>query len=130
MKEIKQAIPHFYAVGAVEMFSVLRKQKEQEWKSHSKEEQARLRKVLDSLQEEIQTQQEMAASIRENLVEVERIDESEMPEFDEETQRKYDEIVEKQMQEKISAKIEKEDEKRKWLLEEVPCCKMLFVRLS
>ena len=45
-----------------------------------------------------------------------------MPDLDEETQKKYDDIVQKKMQEKLSAKIEAEDKKRRWLLDEVIFC--------
>ena len=118
-EEVKQAIPHFYASGAEETFSALRKQKEEEWKSHSEDERLRLKQVLDNLEKEIKEQQDMAAMIRDDLEEVSNIGDSDMPELDEETQKKYDEIVQKQMEEKLRVKIEEEDKERKWLLDEV-----------
>merc|ERR1719285_298782 len=117
-EEVKQAIPQFYAAGAEEVFIAIRKQKEEEWKAHSEEEQAHLRQVLDNLEHDIKSQQEMAALLREDLEEVHKIEDSDMPEVDEEVQKKYDAIIQQQMEEKISKKIEAEDEKRKWLLEE------------
>ena len=118
-EEVKQAIPQFYAAGAEEEFLKLREQKEEEWKSHSEEEKQRLREVLDDLQKEIKEQREMAASILDDIEDVHKIGSSDMPDLDEETQKKYDDIVQKQMEERLSAIIEEEDEKRKWLLEEV-----------
>merc|ERR1719354_1158468 len=73
-EEVKQAIPQFYAAGAEETFLALRKQKEEEWKSHSEEEQNHLKEVLDNLQNDIKSQQEMAALLREDLEEVHKIE--------------------------------------------------------
>ena len=112
-------IPHFYATDAEEKFLELRQQKEEEWKSRSEDEQSRLRLVFDDLQKEIVEQQEMAALIRDDLEDVGKIGDSEMPELDDVTQKKYDDIVQKQMEEKLSERIAAEDQKRKWLLEEV-----------
>merc|ERR1719483_593901 len=117
-EEVKQAIPQFYAVGAEETFMAIRKQKEEEWKTHSEEEQAHLRKILDNLEDDIKSQQEMAALLREDLEEVHKIEDSDMPEIDEEMQKRYDDIIKQQMEEKLSQKIQAEDVKRKWLLEE------------
>ena len=118
-QEVKQAIPQFYATGAEEEFRKLRQRKEEEWKSHSEDEQKRLREVLDDLQKEIKEQRQMAASILDDLEDVHKIGDSEMPDLDEETQKKYDRIVQDQMEEKLRVKFEKEDEKRKWILDEV-----------
>ena len=116
---MKQAIPQFYAAGAEEAFIAIRKQKEEEWKAHSEEEKAHLRLVLDNLEHDIKSQQEMAALLREDLEEVQKIEDSDMPEIDEEMQKRYDDIIKQQMEEKLSQKIQTEDVKRKWLLEEV-----------
>ena len=118
-EEVKQAIPQFYATGAEETFLAIRKQKEEEWKNHSEEEQAHLRKVLDQLEDDIKSQQEMAALLREDLEEVQKIEDSDMPEIDEEMQKRYDDMIKQQMEEKLSLKIQAEDVKRKWLLDEV-----------
>ena len=75
--------------------------------------------ALNSIQNEIEKQQEMVASIRNDMEEVQDIADFEMPEHDEETQAKFEEIVQKKMEETLSAQIEAEDEKRKWLLENV-----------
>ena len=118
-EEVKQAIPQFYVAGAEEEFLKLREQKEEEWKFHSEEEQQRLREVLDDLQKEIQEQREMAASILDDVEDVHKIENSDMPDIDEETQKKYEESMQQKMEERMSAKIESEDKKRKWLLDEV-----------
>ena len=118
-EEVKQSIPYFYATGAKEKFCALRQQKEKEWKSHSEEEQSRLREVLDDLEKEIKEQQEMAAIIRDDLEDVSKIEDSEMPVFDKDTQEKYDAIVQQQMEEKLRVKIQEEDKKRQWLLDVV-----------
>ena len=120
-EEIKQAIPHYYAVDAGKQFLEIRKQKEEEFKSQPEEEQARLREVLDGIQKEIEKQQDMAACIRQDMEEETKIENPEMPEFDADMQQKYEERVQKEMEEKLKAKIEADDEKRKWLLEEVRC---------
>merc|ERR1719483_1556816 len=117
-EELKQAIPQFYVTGAEETFLAIRKQKEEEWETHSEEDQAHLRKVLDQLEDDIKSQQEMAALLREDLEEVQKIEDSDMPEIDEEMQKRYDDMIKQQMEEKLSQKIQAEDVQRKWLLEE------------
>ena len=118
-EEIKQAIPHYYAVDAEKQFLAIRQQKEEEFKSQPEEEQARLREILDGIQKEIEKQQDMAACIRQDMEEEIKIENPELPAFDADMQHKYEERVQKEMEEKLKAKIEADDEKRKWLLEEV-----------
>ena len=118
-EEIKQAIPHYYAMDAEKQFLAIRKQKEEEFKSQPEEEQARLREVLDDIQKEIEKQQDMAAIIRQDMQEEAQIENPELPDLDADMQNRYEERVQKEMEEKLKAKIEADDEKRKWLLEEV-----------
>ena len=118
-QEVKQAIPHFYARNAEELFLSIRKKKEVEWKEKSDVEQKRLQEVLDNIQEEIEKQQEMASLIRDDLEGGLKIDDSDAIELDDEMQKQYDKRLEEEMEVKLREKIKKEDEKRKWLLEEV-----------
>ena len=121
---MKQAIPHYYAIDAEKEFLALRKQKEEEWKSQPEEERARLREALDGIHKEIEKQQGMAACIRRDIEGASEIRNPELPVLDHDMQQKYEERVQKEMEEKLKEKIEADDEKRKWLLEEVNC---LFV---
>ena len=123
-EEVKELIPEFYATGADEQFQKLQELFQDRWESEgiidSENTEKRLQAALDEIRDDIKFQQDIAAEIRLEIEnEEQKIENPEIYVPDEDLQKRMNEQVAEQIQAKLKARIEKEDQQRKWLLEEV-----------